>query len=127
MIDDYRGLAIFVAVVNAGSFSGAGRRLKLSTSVVSHHISQLESKLGVSLLFRSTRSLSLTPEGKNILESAQKMVSAGEEALDALVDNRDETIGSLRITMTAFGESDPIQSRYARMTNWPNSNLTKLA
>lgn len=108
MLDDYRGLAIFVAVVNAGSFSGAGRRLKLSTSVVSHHISQLESKLGVSLLFRSTRSLSLTPEGRNILESAQKMVSAGEEALDALVDNRDEIIGSLRITMTAFGESDPI-------------------
>lgn len=107
MIDDYRGLAIFVAVVEAGSFSGAGRRLKLSTSVVSHHISQLEGKLGVSLLFRSTRSLSLTPEGKNILDSAQRMVSAGEEALDALVENRDEMIGTLRITMTAFGDGDP--------------------
>lgn len=59
MIDDDRGLAIFVAVVKAGSFGAAARQLKLSTSVVSHHVSRLEEKLGVTLFFRSTRSLSL--------------------------------------------------------------------
>lgn len=63
MIDDYRSLAVFVAVADAGSLSAAGRRLKLSTSVISHHLSRLEAKLGVTLFFRSTRSLSLTPEG----------------------------------------------------------------
>jgi DNA-binding transcriptional LysR family regulator len=54
-MDEYRALAVFIAVYEAGSFSGAGRRLKLSTSVVSHHVSKLEAKLGASLFFRSTR------------------------------------------------------------------------
>ena len=48
-MDEYRALAVFVAVYDAGSFSGAGRRLKLSTSVVSHHISKLEASVGASL------------------------------------------------------------------------------
>ena len=46
MIDHYRGLAVFAAVAELGSFSAAGRRLKLSTSVVSHHVSKLEESLG---------------------------------------------------------------------------------
>lgn len=104
MIEDYRGLAVFVAVAEAGSFSGAGRRLKLSTSVVSHHVSKLEAKLGVPLFFRSTRSLSLTSEGQSILESARRMVTAGEEALDALSDQSEQPVGALRISMPAFGD-----------------------
>lgn len=103
MSDDYRGLAVFVAVYEAGSFSAAGRRLKLSTSVVSHHISRLEHKLGVPLFFRSTRSLRLTSEGQKILDAAKRMVTAGEEALDALSDDSEQPVGALRITMPAFG------------------------
>ena len=57
MQDDYKGLAVFVAVSDAGSFSAAARNLKLSTSVVSHHIAKLEARLGVPLFFRSTRSI----------------------------------------------------------------------
>lgn len=103
MSDDYRGLAIFVTVHEAGSFSAAGRRLKLSTSVISHHISKLEERLGAPLFFRSTRSLSLTSEGSKILEAAKRMVASGEEALDALSDDSDQPVGALRITMPAFG------------------------
>lgn len=103
MSDDYRALAVFAAVHEAGSFSGAGRRLKLSTSVVSHHISKLERRLGVSLFYRSTRSLALTSEGQKILTAAQRMVAAAEEALDALADDSDQPVGALRITMPAFG------------------------
>ena len=99
---------MFVAVVDAGSFSAAGRRLKLSTSVVSHHISKLEGKLGVTLLFRSTRSLSLTSEGEAILPAARRMVQAGAEALDANTDDSDQPVGSLRITMPAFGDQSAI-------------------
>ena len=80
MIDDYRSLAVFVAVAEAGSLSAAGRRLKLSTSVVSHHLSRLEARQGVTLFFRSTRAMSLTPEGHAALEPARRMVAAGEEA-----------------------------------------------
>ncbi len=108
MIEDYRALAIFVAVADAGSFSEASRRLRLSTSVVSHHISRLEGKLGVSLFFRSTRSLSLAPEGAAILENARKMVQAGEAALDTLAGVSEQPVGSLRISIPAFGYSNSI-------------------
>ncbi|MFN3172295.1 MAG: LysR family transcriptional regulator [Hyphomicrobiales bacterium] len=110
MSDDYRALAVFAAVHGAGSFSAAGRRLKLSTSVVSHHISKLEKRLGVSLFYRSTRSLALTSEGQKILDAAQRMVAAGEEALDALSDESEQPIGALRITMPAFGMNSSLHT-----------------
>ena len=109
MIDDYRSLAVFVAVAEAGSLSAAGRRLKLSTSVVSHHLSRLEARQGVTLFFRSTRAMSLTPEGHAALEPARRMVAAGEEALDALGADSDEPVGALRVTMPAFGENSPLR------------------
>lgn len=108
MIDDYRGLAVFVAVADAGSFSAAGRRLKLSTPTVSHHVSKLEKRMGVSLFFRSTRSLSLTSEGQRILGEAKRMVNSGETALDLVSDTNEQPVGSLRITLPAFGEQNPI-------------------
>ncbi len=104
MIDDYRSLAVFVAIADTGSLSAAGRRLKLSTSVISHHLSRLEERQGVTLFFRSTRSMSLTPEGQIALDPARRMVAAGEEALDAIHMDNDEPVGSLRIAMPAFGE-----------------------
>lgn len=104
MIEDYRGLAVFVAVADAGSLSAAGRRLNLSTSVVSHHLSRLEAKLGVTLFYRSTRSMSLSPEGRAALVPARRMVAAGDEALDALGATVDEPVGALRISMPAWGE-----------------------
>ncbi|MEM9433869.1 MAG: LysR family transcriptional regulator [Pseudomonadota bacterium] len=103
MSDSYRGLAVFVAVADLGSFSAAGRRLKISTSVVSHHVSKLEDKLGVPLFFRSTRALSLTSEGQHILDAARRMVSAGDEALDALADHTEQPVGALRVALPAFG------------------------
>lgn len=117
-MDEYRGLAVFVAVAEAGSFSGAGRRLKLSTSVVSHHVSKLEAKVGAALFFRSTRSLSLTPEGQAILPTARTMVEAAEQALDTLTGVTDQPTGAIRITLPAFGERSPLHRsilRFARM------------
>ncbi|WP_165814531.1 LysR family transcriptional regulator [Pararhodobacter oceanensis] len=104
MIEDFRGLAVFVAVAEAGSLTAAGKRLKLSTSVVSHHLSRLEEKLGVTLYFRSTRAMSLTPEGVLALDPARRMVAAGEEALGLIGSGSDEPVGTLRITMPAWGE-----------------------
>lgn len=109
MIEDYRGLAVFVAVADAGSLSAAGRRLKLSTSVVSHHLSRLENKLGVTLFFRSTRSMSLTAEGQAALDPARRMMAAGEEALDAIKIGQDAPAGTLRISMPAWGEQSRLR------------------
>ena len=61
MIDELRPLAIFAKVVEAGSFRAAATLLQLSPSVVSHHISELEKRLDVALLYRSTRKFSLIP------------------------------------------------------------------
>ena len=97
-------LDIDAIAADAGSLSAAGRRLKLSTSVVSHHLSRIETKMGTTLFFRSTRSISLTAEGHAALAPARRMVVAGEEALDALNTISDEPVGALRITMPAWGE-----------------------
>lgn len=111
MLEDYRTLAVFVEVAEAGSFAEAGRILNLSTSVISHHISRLEEKLGVSLFFRSTRSMSLTPEGLKMLESARQMVASGQEAMDALADIVERPVGELRLAMPAFGVETSISQR----------------
>lgn len=107
-MNEYRSLAVFAVVHDAGSFSAAGRHLKLSTSVVSHHVSKLEVKVGASLFFRSTRSLSLTPEGEAILPAARAMVAAAKDALDVLAETTDQLVGALRVTLPAFGDRSPL-------------------
>ena len=116
-MDEYRSLAVFAAVHDAGSFSAAGRRLKLSTSVVSHHVSKLEAKVGASLFFRSTRSLSLTPEGEAILPAARAMVAAAKDALDVLAATNDQLVGALRVTLPAFGDRSPLNRSILQFAN----------
>ena len=111
MIDTYRSLAVFETVARTGGFSAAARELRLSTSVVSHHISKLEKRLGVSLFYRSTRSLSLTPEGAKIKGAVARMVAAGAEAIDLLSDTGEQPIGALRIAIPAFGGANDVQSK----------------
>ena len=67
----FRLLAIFVTVVEAGSFAAAARQLRSSRSRVSEQISQLELDLGVRLLQRSTRQLSITTEGQQVYDQAK--------------------------------------------------------
>lgn len=113
-MDEYRSLAVFTAVHDAGSFSAAGRRLKLSTSVVSHHVSKLEAKVGASLFFRSTRSLSLTPEGEAILPAARAMVASAQDALDILAKTNEQLVGALRVTLPALGDRNPLNRAILR-------------
>src|SRR6185437_2160385 len=102
MIDELRALAIFAKVVEAGSFRSAANALKLSPSVVSHHVAQLEERLGVALLYRSTRQLSLTSEGEKLFNSAKTMLSAAEEGLNSLAFRATEPIGKLNLTVPAM-------------------------
>ena len=111
MADDYKGFAVFATVAESGSFSGAARRLKLSTSVVSHHVTKLEERLGVTLFYRSTRSLSLTVEGEKILPAARRMMAAAAEALDLLAEDHDQLVGALRITLPSFGTNTLVHQR----------------
>ncbi|MEO0384184.1 MAG: LysR family transcriptional regulator [Pseudomonadota bacterium] len=101
MIDELRQIAIFAKAVDHGTFKGAADDLRLAPSVVSHHISQLEAKLGVTLIYRSTRKLTLTREGERLLKSAHIMNHAINAALDDLRGTLSEPSGVLRVTATS--------------------------
>ncbi|MGP4714276.1 LysR family transcriptional regulator [uncultured Psychrobacter sp.] len=100
MLDNLRGMAVFASVVGHGSFSGSARELGITTSAVSQQIRSLENELGVVLLHRSTRKLSLTEAGESFYESAKDMVSAAEQGRIKVNQLRDELAGSLRIATT---------------------------
>ena len=101
MIDELRQIAIFAKAVDHGTFKGAADDLRLAPSVVSHHISQLEAKLAVTLIYRSTRRLTLTREGERLLRSARIMNDAVNAALDDLRGTLSEPSGVLRVTATS--------------------------
>ena len=102
MIDQLRQVAILAKIIDHGSFRGAARELKLSPSVVSHHVSQLEEHLGVALLYRSTRKLALTNEGEKLLASTHALVDAVESAFLDISKTASSPSGELRITTPAI-------------------------
>lgn len=100
MLDNLRGMAVFASVVRHGSFSGAAKELGITTSAVSQQIRSLENDMGVVLLHRSTRKLSLTEAGSSFYESAKDVVSAAEQGRIRVNQLRDELAGNLRIATT---------------------------
>lgn len=114
MIDRLRQMAIFAKTVDHGSFRGAADELRLSPSVVSHHISQLEDHLGVALLYRTTRKLSLTAEGARLLTATRKMLDAVEGELQDLTASAAEPSGELRITLPSVLSQSALTDRIAQ-------------
>ena len=90
-------MALFALVVRHGSFSAAARAQDLSTSVLSSAVSQLEEELGVRLLHRSTRSLSLTEAGELFHYKCVEMVAAAEMAEEMVAGGSGVIAGRLRI------------------------------
>lgn len=102
--DRLKGIATFVAVANAGSFTAAAERLNLTNSAVSKSVARLEGRLGMRLFERTTRSLSLTEEGKAYHVVCLRILSDLEDAETALAAQRAEPAGQLRIDLPAtFG------------------------
>ncbi|HEY0315562.1 MAG TPA: LysR substrate-binding domain-containing protein [Sphingomonas sp.] len=95
--DRARSLEIFSAVVDAGSFSAAGRLLDLTPSAVSRTIDRIEVRLGVRLLLRSTRTLALTAEGQAYLQAARRILSDLDDAEQQIAD-QGAPRGRLRVT-----------------------------
>lgn len=100
--EQLRALAVLASVAELGSFRGAARALAVSPSVVSHHVSELERRLGVPLVYRSTRRLALTAEGVQLAAAARQMVEAAARGLDELSGRAAEPAGALRLTVPAF-------------------------
>lgn len=107
MIDRLRQMAIFAKAVDHGSFRGAANELRLSPSVVSHHISELEAHLGVALLYRTTRKLRLTTEGERLLVATHNMLDAVEGEVNAISAKAGEPSGELRITLPSVLSKSP--------------------
>ena len=98
------GIAAFLAIVEAGSVSGAGRELNLSKSVVSERLSELERSLGAHLVQRTTRKLSITAEGSAFLERARRILQEAADARSEIAERRGELVGPLRISApVSFG------------------------
>ena len=96
-MEDFSAIAIFVRVVEAGSFAAAAQQLGMTPSGASRAVSRLEAQLGVRLLFRSTRSLRLTDEGAAFHARCKDILADLTEATEALdVANRKPT-GKLRV------------------------------
>jgi len=96
-LDDYPSLALFSRVVFHRSFSAAAREAGIAKSAVSRRISQLEHRLGVRLLQRSTRSLAVTDEGARLYQHCAALVAAASAAEDAVGASTGAVRGVLRI------------------------------
>jgi len=96
-IDRLTGLIAFARAGSLGSYTAAARSLSISPSAVSKSIQRLEKQLGVSLFARTTRSLTLTPEGRDLHERALRLLHDAEEIEQAAKAARTEPAGTLRI------------------------------
>jgi DNA-binding transcriptional LysR family regulator len=97
-LDLLRPSVAFAMVVEAGSFKGAAERLGLSAPYVSQLISDLEARLGRQLLYRSTRSISLTDSGAKFLIHARTLAEAFREGIADVREERLGLSGSLRVS-----------------------------
>jgi DNA-binding transcriptional LysR family regulator len=97
--NQFSKLSAFVAVAEHRHFSKAAAQLGISPSTLTQTIRALEEQLGVRLLNRTTRSVSLTPAGEQLLHRMQPVMTAVDDALDAMNSFRDNPRGTLRLSI----------------------------
>jgi len=119
------GITTFVAVAEGGSLSEAARRLRVSRSVVSDRLAELERELGTILLRRTTRKLSLTEDGAAFLTRAANIVREIEQATADLAERRGTLSGPLRISApVTFGRMHLGPAIYRFLAAHPAIQLT---
>ncbi len=96
-MDKIREMASFVAVVDAGSFVGAADATGASKAAISRHVGELEQRLGVRLLNRTTRRLSLTDDGQRFYSRARELLASLDEFESEMTSRTGEPSGLLRI------------------------------
>ncbi|MGN6287879.1 MAG: LysR family transcriptional regulator [Sphingopyxis terrae] len=96
-LPDYEGWACFVAVADSGGFTAAASALGLSKASVSKAVSRLEASLGITLLHRSSRSVTVSTAGAGLLEEARAMVAAATAATEAAHGDRFDLAGPIRL------------------------------
>lgn len=97
-LDRLTGLIAFARAGSLGSYTAAARALSISPSAVSKSVQRLEHQLGLRLFHRTTRSLSLTPEGRDLHERALRLLRDAEAIEQMAVAARSEPAGILKVT-----------------------------
>lgn len=118
MLDRIVGMQVFARVAALGSLSGAARALGMSQTMATKHMAALERRLGVRLLHRTTRRVSLTEPGRRYLEHVERILAEVAEADALAAAERVEITGALRVNApTSFGarELAPLLPDFARL------------
>ena len=117
--EDMKDLLWFLGVANERNFTKAAAKLGTSQSTLSHTIKQLEARLGVRLLTRTTRSVALTDAGERLFQSLAPRFDQIEADIAALVAFRDKPAGTVRITLsdhalqtTVWPKLQPVLRKY---------------
>lgn len=118
------GIVIFVEVINAGSFTKAADSSGHSTSYISKEVNKLEDRLGVRLINRTTRSISLTPEGELYFQQCQQIIDDAHQAESSVNQRQLEPKGLLKVSCPiSFGipHLKPILAKFLSL--YPKVNL----
>lgn len=107
------GMVIFNELVKHGSFTRTAEFTGHSTSYISKEIARLEARLGVRLLHRTTRSLTVTAEGEHYLQQCQQIIADAEDAEAALTGGQSEPSGTLRVSSPASFDIPSMQAIFA--------------
>src|SRR6202041_2899344 len=121
---DLANLSAFVTVADQRSFRAPAPQLDVTPSALSHSMRQLESRLGVRLLNRTTRSVSVTDAGLRLLEQLRPAIEQIDGALEGLNQERQRPFGRLRIYaghMAAAAVVAPVWQRF--LTTYPEVHL----
>lgn len=96
------GISVLSAIVDSGSFAGAGEILNMTQSGVSRSVARLEARLGIRIFDRTTRSVSLTDEGRRFYEKIMPLLAELEEVTTSVAKDKSAVRGRLRITVDPF-------------------------
>ncbi|MBN8938137.1 MAG: LysR family transcriptional regulator [Rhizobiales bacterium] len=102
-MDSLGSLNAFVQAAEARSFTAAGRQLGVSSSAIGKAVARLEERLGVRLFHRSTRTITLTPEGACFLERCRRIIGEIEAAELEIAQSQGAPRGKLRVSMPIVG------------------------
>lgn len=103
-MDKFLEMRAFTQVVDAGSFIGAANAMQMSKAAVSRYVGDMESRLGVRLLNRTTRSLSLTEDGEVFYHRCKELLGGVESAEAEITSRSAEAIGQLKVNVpVSFG------------------------
>lgn len=108
-------LAVFVRVAESKNLSGAARSLSITPSAVSKRLSKLEERLGVTLIHRTTRNVSLSEDGRAFYERCKRILADVTEAEGVVAHGRDEARGRVRVSVPCTVAREVLASQVATL------------